>query len=114
MRYLLSIFLAATIFMYAHSSNAVDVYPKDVDSRLVIDDINSDTVTIRAPYGFHEQEFQDRQIERVAIWACGLYKRVPVSISAWPTHLKCDEMGRAMAEREWECGHFHQFACAIP
>lgn len=113
MRYLTTLALALIIFMSVKSSNAVEFRAQTQDLNVKVSDIAQDKVDLVAPYGYHEDHGFE-PIYKVADWACGLYQRYAVGLSIWPSDVSCDEMGAAMARREWSCEHYYRFACAIP
>lgn len=113
MRYLPTLALALVFFLSVKTSDAIEPYPDSiVSSDVLINQIVESTVVIDAPYNFHA--LHNDQIVTLATWACGLYKRVAVGLSVYPSSTECDQMGQTMAERSWQCRHLHLYACAIP
>ena len=97
-RYSIGVALAALIVASAPVAHAVDPAP-DTDDRVAIEEISADSVEISAPYLFHEGRYA-ADIDKVARWSCGLYKRVAVSISYSVSDDACDEIGEAAARRD--------------
>lgn len=88
------------------------VHPQ-VDERVLIADIAEDQVLVEAPYLFHRGQY-GADVDRLAEWACRLYKRTAVSLSLSVSNRACDEVGELGAKRDPLCWHTHRYACAIP
>ena len=88
--------------------------PTGGDSRVGIQEIWEDRVTVWTPYNYGHEPYERDFMNEWAQWACGLYQRVAVPVYFYPNDASCDEMGTAAAERSSACWHEHVYVCAIP